>query len=242
MKMKTKKLTKRLFKTTAIIVLALCAMITAFDIVNKIYNSNPKNWPTFTIHTLVITDDAWQQQDIQVLTAEMLGYNIVESELAIPFRYALEREKYVIDVVVNPAKHERLTTLQILATHNISGDILTIESQWDGNCAMIEKVSKSGKWEKPIDVTDHLLAYYFTNPKATGFMWFNSTGFCKEERPKTPEYNSQFPIILKIYHNNELIGREEVPIKIFDNGIKRRKPLSYDLTLWGLIFYYLSNL
>ena len=108
----------------------------------------------------MITDDAWQKHDITTLTPEILLYSVVEPKVAVPFRYYLEREKYNIDIEVNSGKEVSGIALQILATDKINGDVLIIKSQWNGNCGIIDNVSKNGKLEHPRDATHKL--YFFT--------------------------------------------------------------------------------
>lgn len=232
--MKTKMSLKLLFKILMYIVLTLCAVITALDVYTKINQHTPKNWKTYPIYSIVLTDTAWQKTDVRM----PIGINnskgsLINPKIAIPFRYHMDRKDYSIGIEVNPSGRINDATLQILATRKLGGDILTIKPQWDGNCGMINKVSKNGKLDKPNDGVNLWDYLYFTNPKAIGFIWSSSSRSCKLEPSQALEHSSQFPIILEIYHGDSLIGREEVPIKIFENGNMRFKPVA--IYLWKVI-------
>lgn len=214
-------LIKSLFKSVIFrILFVVLALLTAIYQYFWISYNNPDNWRKRPIYNIRITHSDWQSSDISLPSEKIrLTYLLIEPEIAIPFSYRLDREYYSIDLLVNPTGHPWQVNLQLEAHHS-DGHLLTIKPSWAGNCGKIEKIIEQSRTRNNRSVfywgTD-----FFTKADAIGFQWYPNTGYCDEQLPKTAEYASQFPIILEIYNGEQMIGKEEIPIEIFVNGIAR---------------------
>lgn len=134
----------------------------------------------------------------------------MEYEVAVPNRYQLSRDHYIIDIEINPTRHGTQTNMQIVAqpTSETGDRYLRIEPQWQGQCGMI-LTPKS---------------HFITNKNAIGFAIERHRQNCKELKQNNGKLVSPLvinPIKLKIYDGATLIGEEQIDFEVFYNGIRR---------------------
>ena len=202
-----------------LVIVSIMAGAIYYDYWEDINNKN--NWEQLPIYNIRIKGDSWQALDIQLPPQLNVAYNVMEYEVAIPHRYRLEREHYVIDIEVNPTGHSLQANLQILTTHNSGSHKLRVESSWEGNCGSIGKASKKKSWGTRTDKIETLGSPFLTDPKAIAFVWRRYTGDCTKDALETIEFASFFPIILKIYDGLDLLGEEQIDFEIFKNGVRK---------------------
>ncbi len=164
------------------------------------------------LYSIRLKGDLWKRQEVRLPSKFDHDYSWSKYNREVAHKYQLERDAYHIDVEVNPAGHGLQTNFQLLITRNLDQKVLKVESSWGGSCGKI------GSWKPKPNLTTSWGTGYFTKLDAVGFLW-GPGGYCAKGDPNTAEYASSFPIILKIYDGEHLIGEEQIDFEIFENGI-----------------------
>ena len=178
-------------------------------------------WQEMTLYSIRLQGDDWQRLEIRQPLQVDHDYSSSKYDVKIPHHYKLERKKYVIDISVKPNEHDWQTNLQILMTNKLDTRILSVESSWAGNCGIVGQTSAAGEWSNRPDKLKSVGHPFFTDAKTTGFLWYPGTNYCKNGISQTAEHASKYPITLKIYHDADLIGEEQINFEIFKNGIRK---------------------
>ncbi len=207
-------------KAIFLVVLVIAGII-YYDYWEDINNKDSSSWKQLTLYSIRLEGDEWKKLDIRLPPEKNGRLDVIEYKIAIPYRYYLERELYIIDIEVNPTAHIGSTSLQIVTTRQSDGQILSVETSWGGRCGLVGNITKAGSWDSDLDKLQSMGYPYFTNPKSVGFLWYNGMKYCKEGSSETIEHASSFPIIMKIYDGLDLIGEEQIDFEIFENGIMK---------------------
>lgn len=178
-------------------------------------------WQEMALYNIRLKGDVWQRLEIRLPSKADHDYSSSKYDVKIAHRYQLERKKYTVNVEVNPSNHGWQTALQILTVSRLNSQILNVKASWAGNCGLIGKTSKTGRWQTQLDKVESLGYPFFTDPKAIGFVWRPTRHFCINDVLETPEQASSFPIIIKVFDDGNLIGEEQINFDIFKNGIKK---------------------
>ena len=200
-------------------------VILIFIIIGAIYYdfwediNNKDNWKTLTLNNIRLKGDVWQRSDIRFPSGIDGHTDYIEYKVAIPHRYLLERERYIVDIEVSPTEATQQIAVQIVTTRQSDGQRLKVESSWHGNCGTTDLAENIGSWFTELREPKSIRHHYFTDPKAIGFTWDRGNLYCTEDTPKTIEHASSFPILLKIFDGSALIGEEQIDFEIFGNGI-----------------------
>ena len=194
-------------------------------------------------YNIRVVGDGWKKENfhLPIMNSQSRFIETVQ----IPHLYQLERKKYLICIEVNPKDHGYQTILQISIVRRSDSENTRDDSTWD-NCdkladfasdsiyAMTKRtpdpanLRADSTWEGGSCarigtladlVTDDAAIWftYFTRLESVGFLWFPP--FCiPRGSTQSPEQASAFPIMLKIYDQNVLIGEERIDFEIFQNG------------------------
>ena len=134
----------------------------------------------------------------------------MQYEVAIPNKYKLVRDKYMIEIELNPIRHGTQTNMQIvaLAISDTAMDYLNIEPSWEGECGEL------------LDSKSHFIA----NKNAVGFAIEDGMQNCSESEQNNGKLLVPLvinPITLKIFDGDNLIGEEQINAEVFYNGIHK---------------------
>ena len=168
------------------------------------------SWHQLPIHNIRINDSHWQRLDIDLPIVTRGSNNIMEYEVAIPNRYQLVRDKYIINIELNPTNHGSQANIQIvaLAISDTAMDYLKIEPSREGNCGEL------------LDST----SFFIVNKNAVGFAVEDDMENCGELARDNDKLLAPLvinPITLKIYDGEDLIGEEQINLEVFYNGIHK---------------------
>jgi hypothetical protein len=162
------------------------------------------------IYSLQVKGEAWESSDFRVpkySNSPKIGGRVYFSkEIKIPHKYKLARDNYIVYVSFNPKDEHWAVNLQISALLKLNKEKLRVESIWRGNCG-VSHLFNSGSFEEEV-----YRQMYLIDSFSTGFVWEAGTESC------TAENASKYPIELKIFYRDNLIGEEKVDFEIFRNG------------------------
>ena len=211
---------KKHYMKFVLIISCIVSMI-YYDFWEDAQNMYRDRWQEMTLYNIRLKGDVWKWLEVRLPSKADHDYSSSKYDVKIAHRYQLDRKKYTVNVEVNPSNHGWQTTLQILTVSKLNSQVLNVEASWAGNCGLIGKTSKTGRWQTPLDKIESLGYPFFTDPKAIGFAWRPTRSFCTDDSLETPEQASSFPIIIKVFDDGNLIGEEQIDFEIFENGIKK---------------------
>jgi GTPase SAR1 family protein len=210
-----------------LVLLVLLVAFVYYDFQQDIHNRD--RWPQSPLQSIVFKGDLWQPLDIRLPTEVDNQQYWIKYNSPIPHLYQLTRKNYQINIEVNPPRRNVYIgpiSLQILATRTSDDKALRVEISWQGNCARVGKISKTGKWDTYQERYDDMTDFYFTDPSAVGFLWGRGSGGCRKDTPEAMQQASSFPISLKIYDGSILLGEAQIDFEIFENGISKFRGMS----------------
>ena len=207
-------LTAKWLKVLSLIILTIVILIVlyfaSFYYLMWARQFDDDNWHQLAIYNIRINDNQWQGLDIGLPLISRGGVNKMEYEVAIPNRYRLIRDNYIIEVELNPTKRITQANMQIAAKAKAdSGDrYLNIELNWQGKCGeLLDSASR-----------------FIANKNAVGFAVDPYSSGCLKLIPFNEKLESPLtvsPIGLKIYDGENLIGEEQINLEVFSNGIRK---------------------
>lgn len=210
------------FLSRFILMIAFILCIWLYALWDDAYNSD--NWAQSPIYSIRLKGELWEKSDFYSPYEKGPNMYMVQYAVAIPHRYQLKLEAYTIDVEIRPIDHRGANAFQVLTIPKIDGQILRVESSWDGGCGLTGLISEMGMWDDESQTKYLTGQSYFTDPKAIGFLWGHYARYCQNKVIETIEQVSAMPLMLKIYDGENLIGEEQIAFEIFKNGIKKHPP------------------